>query len=64
MANEPESVSFPIFEYNYSLLVRNVMRGEELIIESPSALSSKLEHPVPKDELKSRISQLRKELDF
>ena len=64
LANEPESVSFPIFEYNYSLLVRNVMRGEELIIESPSALSSKLEHPVPKDELKSRISQLRKELNF
>ena len=62
--NEPESVSFPIFEYHYSLLIKNVMRGEKLNIENPPALTKKLEQPVSKDDLKSRISRLREELDF
>ena len=64
LANESESVSFPLFEYNYSLMVRNVMRGEKLNIERPPALSRKLERPVSKKDLKSRISRLRKELSF
>tara|TARA_B100001029_G_scaffold116149_1_gene96225 strand:- start:780 stop:1247 length:468 start_codon:yes stop_codon:yes gene_type:complete len=63
LANESESVSFPIFEYNYSLVVKNVMLGEELNIKRPPALSRKLENPVSKEELRSRISRLRKELN-
>ena len=64
LANESESVSFPLFEYNYSLLIKNVMRGEELNIENPPALTEKLEQPVSKNDLKSRIARLREELDF
>ena len=64
LANEPESLSFPLFEYNYSLLAKNVMRGERLKIKRPPALSEKVELPVSKKELKSRISRLRKELNI
>lgn len=64
LLNEPESVSFPIFEYHYSLLSKKVVRGEKLNIENPPALTKKLEQPVSKDDLKSRISRLREELDF
>ena len=64
LANESESVSFPIFEYNYSRLIKNVMRGEELNIENPPALTEKLEQPVSKNDLKSRVARLREELDF
>ena len=64
LLNEPESVSFPIFEYHYSLLIKKVMCGEKLNIENPPALTKKIEQPVSKDDLKLRISRLREELDF
>jgi len=64
LANEPEAISFPVFEYNYSLLAKRVMRGEKLIINQPPALTEKITRPMSKKDAKAAIAQLKKDLSF
>lgn len=64
LASEPESVSFPRFEYHYDILCRRVINGEEL--ESPTAtpLASKVERPLSREEAKARLAKMRDELNL
>lgn len=64
LANEPEAVAFPRFDYHYGLLCRKVMNGEELTLPTPEALTEKVQRPLSGDEAKARIAKLRKELDL
>lgn len=62
LANESESVAFPVFEHHYTRLCREVMQGKELSMEAPKPLPEKIERQLESNELQSRIRQLKKEL--
>lgn len=62
LASEPESVSFPRFEYHYDILCRRVINGEELEQAMPTPLANKVERPLSKDEAKARLAKMRDEL--
>lgn len=64
LANEPESVAFPRFEYHYTQLCRKVINGEDLHITAPDALPEKVQKPLGSKETRARIAKLRKELDL
>lgn len=63
LANEPESTAYPVFEYHYEQLCRKVVRGEELKIPAPDALTETVEKKLGKEETKARFAQLKKELN-
>lgn len=48
LASQPESVSRPVFDYHYGLVVKMVMRGEPLT-ETPRALPAKPAEPTDQD---------------
>ena len=62
LANEPESITFPLFEYNYALVVKRVMAGEDLQLQTPPALTEKVDSPMGKQATKARLAKLKKEL--
>ena len=62
LANEPEAVAFPVFEYNYQLICQRVMAGETLEIEHPKALEREPDKVLTPKERQSRMRELRKEL--
>lgn len=64
LANEPEQTAFPLFEYHYDLLCRQVVSGETLIMDVPTPLTEKIERPLSRDEAKARLAKLRDELDL
>lgn len=64
LANEAESVSFPVFEYHYNVLCRRVINGETLVIDTPAPLSEKIKRPLTRSETKARLAKLRKELNL
>jgi hypothetical protein len=64
LATEPESVAFPIFEYNYRLMCQRVMQGESLHIEQPQALEQSLGRELTPQERHQRMIELRKEVDI
>ncbi len=64
LANEPESLSFPVFEYHYSLTCHRVINGETLAMDPPTPLTDKIERPLSKNETKSRLAKLRDDLNL
>lgn len=62
LANEPESVSFPQFEYHYHDLCRQVVEGAELKIERPTPLPEQTRTELSPPELRKRLRKMRKEL--
>mgnify|MGYP002395396599 CR=1 FL=1 len=62
LANEPESVAFPQFEYQYQHYCRLVMTGQELSVEASPALRKKPEQPLDAKETRARLAKLRTEL--
>ncbi|MBT4893095.1 MAG: hypothetical protein HON60_09070 [Gammaproteobacteria bacterium] len=62
LSSEPESRSFPLFEYHYSLICKKVMKGEKLDTEQPTPITQKIEEPLEPEELHRRIAKMRKEL--
>jgi len=62
LANEPESVALPIFEYNYRLICQRVMRGEEFAITPPPALSDRHGKTLTPAERKQRMRELRRKV--
>lgn len=64
LASEPDSVSFPLFEYHYLDLCRQVVEGAELKIERPVPLPRETQTELSPAELRKRLRALRKELDL
>jgi hypothetical protein len=62
LANEPEAVAFPVFEYNYQLICQQVMAGQELIIDQPKALESSPDQVLTPEERQQRMRELRQDL--
>jgi hypothetical protein len=62
LANTPESVAFPVFKRNYELLITRLLDGENLEVPLPKALPEEISTPLPRDENKRRLKQLRDEL--
>lgn len=62
LANEPEALALPVFEYNYDLLCKRVMQGENLTMEIPEPLPEKIERKLDASEAQTRIRKMRKEL--
>jgi len=62
LANESESVAFPVFEHHYTRLCREVMQGKELSVDAPKPLPEKIETKLTGKDLHARLQQLRKEL--
>ena len=62
LASEPESVSFPQFEYHYHDLCRQVVEGAELKIERPTPLPEQTRTELSPSELSKRLRKMRKVL--
>lgn len=62
LANEPEAVALPLFDYNYNLLCKRVMQGESLALDIPEPLPEKIERKLEASETQARIRKMRKEL--
>jgi len=62
LANNPESVAFPVFKRNYELLIARLLDGEQIDAPLPKALPEEIPAPLPRDENKRRLKQLRDEL--
>lgn len=62
LASEPESVSYPQFEYYYLDLCRQVVEGAELKIERPTPLPEQTRTELSAAELRKRLRKMRKEL--
>lgn len=61
LANQPEHVSRPVFDYHYSLVMQMVLRGEQLA-ETPKAITKQVS---PKADLSTgnmAIAEMRKRL--
>ncbi|MDT8397602.1 MAG: replication protein P [Pseudomonadales bacterium] len=64
LANQPEAVMYPRFEYHYRLLCRQVINGEELHLNIPEALSAHPPRPLSPEENRQRLEVLRKQMKF
>lgn len=62
LANNPESVTFPVFKRNYELLIERLLNGEQLDVPLPKALPEEISAPLPRAENKRRLKQLRDDL--
>lgn len=64
LANNPESVTFPVFKRNYELLIERLLNGEQLDAPLPKALPEEISTPLPREENKRRLKKLRDELNI
>lgn len=62
LASEPESASYPQFEYHYLDLCRQVVEGAELKIKRPVPLPEQTRTELSAAELRKRLRKMRKEL--
>lgn len=62
LASEPESVSYPQFEYHYLDLCRQVVQGAELKVERPTPIPAQTQSRLSSAELRKRLRELREEL--
>jgi hypothetical protein len=62
LANNPESVAFPVFKRNYELLMARFLDGENIDVPIPKALPKKISKPLPREENQRRLKTLRDEL--
>ena len=62
LASEPESVSYPQFEYHYRDLCRQVVEGAELKIDQPTPLPRQTRTELSAADLRQRLRELRAEL--
>ncbi len=59
LASEPESVSYPQFEYHYLDLCRQVVEGAELKIERPAPLPQQTRTELDAAEVRARLRAMR-----
>ncbi len=62
LTTEPESVAFPIFEYNYQQICQRVMEGEDFAIQPPPALTDTQGKALTPEERKEQVRKLRESL--
>jgi hypothetical protein len=62
LANNPESVAFPVFERNYALLLERLLNGERIDVPLPKALPAEISTPLDRAENRRRLKQLRADL--
>ena len=62
LANNPESVAFPVFKRNYELLIARLLDGDNLDVPLPKALPEEIPAPLPREENQRRLKQLRDDL--
>ncbi len=62
LASEPETVSFPQFEYHYEDLCRQVIEGAELRISHPTPLPDESREELSREETLRRLRHLREQL--
>ncbi|PCJ26833.1 MAG: hypothetical protein COA96_04185 [SAR86 cluster bacterium] len=62
LANEPEKVALPVFEYHYALLCKRVIGGEHLDTDVQIPLAATIARKLDKNEARARIAKMRKEL--
>lgn len=61
LANNPESVAFPVFKRNYELLIERLLNGERIDVPLPKALPAEIATPLDRAENKRRLKKLRAE---
>lgn len=64
LANKFESKIYPLFEYHYRLLCKQLYNGEDMSVDLPLALPDSSSSEMTAQEQKSRLAKLRKELNF
>jgi hypothetical protein len=64
LSTEPQSVIFPVFEYNYRQLCQRVLHGESLDFAVPVALPESVPQPLSPEENKARMKALRERFDL
>lgn len=64
LANNPEKLTFPVFERHYLRLCEKVMNGVQLAEPNAPALPETSETPLSKDENQQRLAALRAQLDL
>jgi hypothetical protein len=64
LATQPESVAFPIFEYNYQQICQRVMQGEDFTIQPPPALTDTHGKDLTPEERKKQMRKLRESLNL
>ncbi len=64
LSTEPQSVIFPVFEYNYHQLCQRVLRGEVLDMQVPVALPQTIPQPLSPEQNKARMQDLRKKFQL
>lgn len=64
LASEPQSVIFPVFDYNYHQLCQRVLHGEKLDMQIPVALPETVPHPLSPEQNKAKLRELRKKFDL
>lgn len=62
LANNPESVTFPVFKRNYELLIARLLDGENIDVPIPKALPEEIPIPLTREENLRRLKALREEL--
>ena len=62
LANDPESVTWPLFRDAYRACCARVMRGESLEIEAPAALPSSSSAPSSREDSLVEIRKIRERL--
>lgn len=64
LANNPESVTLPVFKRNYELLIARLLDGENLDVPIPKALPEEISTPLSREENQRRLKVLRDELNI
>lgn len=62
LANEPESVTWPLFREAYRTCCARVMRGEELEISAPAALPQSSGEPSSREDSLAELKKIREHL--
>lgn len=63
LANMPEGQVFKKFEYNYEVLKRRVIAGEQLSIDVPKAIPEKISRVLTNEEKRAKIADIMRIFD-
>tara|TARA_B100000767_G_C19750257_1_gene530471 strand:- start:680 stop:1345 length:666 start_codon:yes stop_codon:yes gene_type:complete len=64
LSGQPETITFPVFERNYLLLLERLKQGEDITLPIVKAIEKKTSQPLSTIEQQQRMVELRKQLDL
>jgi hypothetical protein len=64
LANNPEKLTFPIYEKHYQDYCQRALQGEQFEIAAPEALAHSSGHAMTREQQKAALEKMRKELDI